>query len=390
MKKLKNALFFILISSFLLAGCSSKKNNSDSTFLDPDDIPQKFFVHIPTAEQEADYVLYLINNIRHFDTVYRNNENALSLPDVPIINSLKTKVREGNALTENDFNEVKALFINEIYDENNYNRFLTEMEKNAKIANMMIPVFESYKQKWGFYIPDKYIIHFSLYGTDGMIAIPLAITDGVMSIKIPNNGEFQFVLGYILHEATHIGISENIIQRYNVPYWANERIVDMFITRHFLHVLASNYLMDLKGDAKIDVIFQARDVFDHLPTRVGDFMENARVAILAEAVNMAESSATIHLPTELEGAWFYKWNPNYMIVFKGNGFCEIHPSSLYIEFLPVTESNRGNFSIVNGKITNTNVDGITWEIIYRIGGNEFEFVKDGNTDFSNSLIYFKR
>jgi len=387
--KLNKVLYFLLISGFLLAGCTSQKSNGGGTFPDPDNIPQKFFVHIPTAEQEADYVFFLMNNIRFFDTVYGYQEDALSLPDVPLINSLKTKVREGNALTENDFNEVKALFINEIYDEDNYNRYLAEMENNAKAADMMMPIFESYKQKWGFYIPDKYIIHFSLYGLDGLVTYPLAITDGVMAIKIPNDGDFQMVLGCILHEAVHIGIYENIIQRYNVPYWTNERIVDRFVIRHFLHV-ASNYSMYLQGDASIDVIFQDRDVFDHLPARVGDFMENARAAILAEAVKGLESLATIHLPTELEGEWFYKWNPNYMIVFRGNGFCEIYPSSLYVEFLPIAESNRGTFSIADGRLTNTNVDGITWEILYRVNGNEFEFVKDGNTDFSKASVYLKR
>jgi len=387
MKKLNSVLLLILISGFLIAGCMSQKSNGGSTFSDPDNIPQKFFVHIPTAEQEADYVFYLIHNIRFFDTVY--NENVLSLPDLPLINSLKAKVREGNALTENDFNEVKNLFINEIYDEDNYSKYLTEMEKNAKIADMMMPIFESYKQKWGFYIPEKYLIHFSLYGLDGMVTYPLAVTDGIMAIKIPDYGDFQFVLGLILHETTHIGIYESIIQKYNVPYWANERIVDRFVTRHFLHV-ASNYTMYLQSDMSLDAIFLERDVFDHLPARVGDFMENARVATIAEAEKMLESLATVHLPGELEGVWYYKWNPNYIIIFRGNSFCEIFPSSLYIEFLPITESNKGNFTIVDGRIINTNLDGETWEILYRVNGNVFEFIKDGNTDFSNPITYLKR
>jgi hypothetical protein len=246
-----------------MSGGCFNKNRSKSPF-DPKNIPQKFSVHIPSAQEEAEYVFYLLNSASFFE----GNGYNLSLPDDLLINSLKSKVYEGNSLDNNDFTQLLTLFREKIYSRTDYYDAFDTVKKAARAADMQIKTFEDYKKKWGFYIPDVYNVMLSFYGTGGE-----AFSDNVIILKISNYDDLQRVLGSILHEAIHLGIYDCIIQKYDVPWRINERIVDRFVSRHFMH-LVPDYRMQYVGDELIDIIFEDNDVFDHLPIRVGELMKN--------------------------------------------------------------------------------------------------------------------
>jgi hypothetical protein len=248
----------------MFGGCSNKYRN-DAPF-NPKNIPQKFIVHIPSAQEEAEYIFYLLNSAPFFE---RNGYN-LSLPDNPFINSLKSKVYDGNSLDDNDFAQLITLFKEKIYDRTDYYESFDIVKKAARAADTQIKIFEAYKQKWGFYIPNVYYVMLSSYGTGGE-----AFSDDVIVLKISTDINLQRALGSMLHEAIHIGIHESIIQKYDVPWQINERIVDHFVSRHFMR-LVPNYRMQSVGNASIDIIFEDNDVFDHLPVRVGEFMNDIK------------------------------------------------------------------------------------------------------------------
>ena len=228
--------------------------------------PQKFFILVPTAEKEAEMVFYFINNIIFYEE--NGYEPALLLPNVPLINSLKAKVKEGNRLSKDDFIQLKNIFENEIFDENDYILPMNTMINAAKTADKQMSVFEYYEQQWGFFIPDKYNIMLTLYGPGGSYNP----SNGNISMKISKHGIFSIdPLGTILHEAFHIGIEKIIIQEYNIPHGTKERIVDQFIHHKFKNIVPT-YQMQPMGDVSIDVIFEDDEVFDDLPIRIKSFM----------------------------------------------------------------------------------------------------------------------
>jgi hypothetical protein len=255
---------FLLILIFMFGGCSNKNRNN--TPFNPKDILQKFIIHIPSAQEEAEYVFYLLNSA----PLLEGNGYNLSLPDDPLINSLKSKVYGENRLDDNDLDQLISLFKNKIHNRINYFEAFDVVKKTARVADMQIKIFEAYKQKWSFFIPEYYYVLLSLYGTSGT-----AFSDNVIVLKVSADNDLQRILGAILHEAVHIGIHESIIQKYNVPWQINERIADHFVSRHFLQIVP-NYRMQSVGNSSIDIIFEDNDVFDYLPVRVGEFMNDIK------------------------------------------------------------------------------------------------------------------
>jgi hypothetical protein len=226
----------------------------------------QFFVNIPTAEKEAEFVYSLIYQIKFFD----ENGYNISLPDVPLINSLKSKVYKGMSLSKDDLDELINLFKNELFDEEDYKISLSVVQSAALIADQHLDIFHIYARKWDFFIPPKYNITLSLYGPGGSYN-PI---NGNISMKITKDGTFfNEPLSVMLHEAFHIGIENRIIQKYNVPHWTKERIVDQFMY-HKMRNIVPNYRMQPGADTSIDIIFQDNDIFEDLPERIRVFIEN--------------------------------------------------------------------------------------------------------------------
>ena len=67
---------------------------------------------------------------------------------------------------------------------------------------------------------DVYEIHLTRYGTGGSYVAPNTIT---INIRDKNP---KIVARIIFHEAIHLSI-EPLVQKYNVPHWKKERLVDL-------------------------------------------------------------------------------------------------------------------------------------------------------------------
>ena len=356
-------LLFILFMTGILMffGCTNKNN-----------VRQMFSVNIPTIQQEAEYVFNLIQKSQYFE---ENGYNFI-LPASNFVNILKSKVYEGVNLTEDDFIQFKSHFENEIFNKNDYMEYINNMENLVEIANQQMSIFEDYRQKWGFYIPNSYNIILSLYGTGGQV-----LSNDTILIQVPKDGDLLRILGIILHEITHIGINEAIICKYNISNEMNERIADHFLIYNFKHILPNYYLQNI-GDASIDVIFNENDVFDYLPIRVGEFMEKIQLknvpemVSITEAKNIAENFASNNNSTELEGIWLNKWNSNFGFIFIGNGFC----------LLPVAHL-KGNFIIEDGKILFSDYSGKKWTQSFRISNNELwiQEVPSSNSNYGEFI-----
>lgn len=224
----------------------------------------KYIISIPTATEEADILLSQI----------KSRNNSVNYPNTQLINDARSKVNGGGTLTSAEETALKQHFISDVYNPQDYQASYGTVNGVLATAKNQISVFEYYKEAWGFFIPEEYVITISLYQTSGMyrsntgeIILPITKANNHWGNTRPP------ALSSILHESIHIGIEKIIIQAYSVPQNMKENIVDQFMDHHF-KVVCPNYWKGTQENTSILTIFQVAGVFDNLPSRVRDFMKN--------------------------------------------------------------------------------------------------------------------
>jgi hypothetical protein len=355
--KIKQLLLTFTIMAFLFLSCGDP--TSRPAEWNPDsgqDSGILFTVNIPTYQSEADYVLGLIQDIVFFEA-YLGGITGL-VPNAPLINSLKDRVRAGQSLNNNDRDQLRALFKDEIFDLADYDRAIVSMNNAARVAERHAYRFIRYQERWGLFLPNEFNIHMTLYGPGGQYN-PWTAEMFVRAC----NWSTPLLLEIIMHEAVHIAIEDRIIQRYNVSQYQKERIVDHF-TVHLFDDILRNYWWQQQGDPTIDVIFQQSDVFDNLPSRVRDFLAGGTGGLdYSAAFNIAGNQATVSTPTPLEGVWINQANWAFAHSFQGNGFCIIFNGSPGL---------RGTFILSSGNINFSSSCGQNWSQPYRLRGNSMD------------------
>jgi len=342
-------LIFIILA-FLLFSCDSSGGGGSGGQASS----VRFIVNTPTYRSEAEYVFNQIQQTVFFDSF--GSAYDLNLPNVPLINSLKDRVRAGGTLNLNDWDQLITLFRNDIFNLADYDRAIVAMNNAARIAEQHAYRFVRYNRRWGFFLPPEFNIHISLYGPGGSYN-PFTAE---MSVRVRDNN-IPTLLDVILHEAVHIGIEQNIIMRYNVSQNMKERIVDHF-TVHLFDDILPNYRLQSMGDPSIDVIFREPDVFDHLPTRVRDYLRDGQAGLdYSEAVNIARAQATVSTPTPLEGLWINRANWAFAFAFQGNGFSRVMDGSPELS---------GTFTLSSGNINFSDQWGRNWSQPYTLSGGQ--------------------
>lgn len=224
-----------------------------------------FSVRIPSSSEEARHVWTLLNKI----AFYNNNNYRISLPQSNVIHDLLDKANR-KQLTRSDLRVLSRDFDEKIYHRSDYLNSYEIIQKSLPSANDKIKVFQTYRDKWNFYIPDQYKILLTLYGTGGSYNH----LNGTITILIKKEGRFKRgpnPLATILHEAVHIGIEKPIVEKYRLSHWTKERIVDQFMAHHFRDV-CPDYKMQPNAETEIDVIFKNEDVWDNLPKKIEEFL----------------------------------------------------------------------------------------------------------------------
>ena len=226
-------------------------------------IKPEFVVSIPTAEEEVNIVLLELSRLKSMEA--RNY--WIMLPNTSLFIEFENKLRADRILTNADRIAIKNHFINDVYDPTDYQPSFDTLCRVAERANKEIEKFIMLENSWGFNVPENYQVRMTLYGPCGR-AFP---DTGEMLIRINKKNTWVFdPLTTILHEAIHIGKSNIITQRYNVPHWTNERLVDLIGVK-----LIPDYIIELPvnlAELPIDIIFENPDVLDRLPYYVEEFM----------------------------------------------------------------------------------------------------------------------
>lgn len=245
MKFKYNLLVFII----LLTSCQGNSQN-------------RVLVNIPTADMESEYIWNTIRDIKFFE----ENNYQVTLPEGSLIEDLKIKSKLGN-LTDKDHKELKAFIKDSVYSELDYQNGYIKIENELELINRMINEIEQSNFNWNFKEFDTYQVNLSLYGPggsydpdEGSLLIFTTTLGGFKNYDNPANT--------IIHEITHIGIEESIVNRYQVPHSLKERIVDSFVFLNFNTYLPDYIIQDM-GENRIDQYLKTKTDLKELD----DFVE---------------------------------------------------------------------------------------------------------------------
>lgn len=229
---------------------------------------ERIKINIPTPEDETEYIWQNIQAIPFFD----KNGYSISLPKHVFINNLLKKARNNN-LKETDKDSLLLILRDSIHKIKDYEIGCNIIRNILPQINKVIDSLLCY-QKWGFVVFQEYKINLTLYGPGGSYNNET----GVIILQTFSNGNFKQYKNpenTIIHEIIHIGIEEPIINKFNLPHQLKERIVDLFVIKHFSELLPE-YKLQNYGDKRIDNYLTGKNNFIDLPLIIETFIKNVK------------------------------------------------------------------------------------------------------------------
>lgn len=85
-------------------------------------------------------------------------------------------------------------------------------------------------------IPHKILVFFTKYGPGGSYAPPDKIT-----VRFNKNSSVKRITQTIVHEILHLIIEKPVIQRYKIPHWDKENLVNSFFEHPKLKIIFPDY-----------------------------------------------------------------------------------------------------------------------------------------------------
>lgn len=212
----------------------------------------KILIHIPSAEDEAEYIWSTLQNIQFFE----EHNYPVTLPKGEIIEELKEKSKQ-NTLTEIDLAYLKKFITDSVYNVLDYQKGYKNVDDIRRVLNGMIHVLHKADYPWGFKKYETYSIQLTLYGSgggynsdNGFITLYTDPIGGFKQYNDPTNT--------LIHEIIHLGIEESIILKYEVPHTLKERIVDQFVLLYFKEALPKYHLQEM-GEDRIDSYLKVKE-----------------------------------------------------------------------------------------------------------------------------------
>lgn len=217
-------------------------------------VKNKISINIPTVEQEASSIWRTINDIDFFE----KQGYTIALPDAPLIDSLILKSKN-KAFGNDDFPAIYQLLETGVYSKTDYQIAVGKVAAEQQLINGVIYEIEQSKTSWDwdFKLFDTYDIVFTLYGTGGSYDP----NTGTVTLFTTNEGKFKKYknpANTIIHEITHLGMEESIVQKYKLSHGLKERIIDRFVYLMFKEQLP-NYKVQNMGNVKIDDYLKSKD-----------------------------------------------------------------------------------------------------------------------------------
>lgn len=225
-------------------------------------------VIIPSAKMESAYIWQTIQDIKFIE----ENKYQINLPKDEFIEELKLKSKQ-NTLNDNDYIKLETFMTDSLYDKADYLKGYIKIKNQSSVINKMINQIDQLKLNWTFKTFKTYQINITLYGPGGSYNPD----EGSILIFTTPDGQFKNYnnpTNTIIHEITHVGIENSIINRYQVPHVLKERIVDTFVFLNFEEALPDYKIQDM-GDYRINQYIKTKDDLMNLSAHTEDLIKKA-------------------------------------------------------------------------------------------------------------------
>lgn len=223
------------------------------------DTPPKIVIRASTLYEELSYLKFVLHNKdffekNAFDAVYPNN-NLLQNPEI---------IKEENRMFE--------IFKNYEYNQDYYTNGVKILISKKKIIESLIFKLKEICKNWDFRIFPEYQILLTRYGPGGSYSyndykgkiIMLTTREGMFKRENPEEA--------VIHEITHIGIEESIVEKYKLNHWEKERLVDLIVKIIFKEELP-DYNLQKSESTELDQYIDL-EAIKNLPEVISKFKQN--------------------------------------------------------------------------------------------------------------------
>ena len=206
---------------------------------------------------ESEYIWRTIQDTKFFE----ENGYEVSLPRNPLIKNLKEKSKSGS-LTNEDYERLRSFIQDSVYKKNDYQKGYNKIKNELELINKMANKISQSDLEWDFKEFDTYQVNLTLYGPGGSYNPD----EGSILIFTTPEGQFKNYdnpANTIIHEITHIGIEESIINKYKIPHSLKERMVDTFVFLNFNEYLPEYRIQEM-GENRTDQYLKTKEDLKNL------------------------------------------------------------------------------------------------------------------------------
>ena len=127
------------------------------------------------------------------------------------------------------------IFYSEIYDPESYVNGVKLLSAGKEDIEKALKKFTVLQKNWGFKLMPKYQILLTLYGVGGSYEV----SAGNVIVLTTPEGQLGSLgaLGLPIHEMVHIGIEEDIVQKFHLTHWEKEHLVDSICALYLKNIL---------------------------------------------------------------------------------------------------------------------------------------------------------
>jgi hypothetical protein len=253
-------LIAIVITILVLAGLSCTKGESLDGQIE--EKRPSITIRSPHPQEEFGVIWHTLRTMpfyrKHgYDVVLPDHERFKELVNLPAnIRDAKKK-------------ETYEIFVQHIYRKTDYENGLEALDDVEERIRAAFARFEELNKQWGFKVFLHYDVVLTLYGPGGHYNP----RTGKVTLKTMLDGRFKRgdPLHTIIHEMVHIGIQENIVERFNLTHWEKERVVDLVCSIKFGDILRG-YRIQSGGERNLDP-FVSHDFISNLPEAIEAYVK---------------------------------------------------------------------------------------------------------------------
>lgn len=208
-----------------------------------------------TASEEFEHVIGLVRRAPFF----KSNRYKIAFPQHPTFIAI---VRNPELLGKYDIHELQQLFIEQIYNIQDYDQAILDISQTKSFIIQAIAKLALLNDNWPFKLVDEYKILVTLYGPGGQYN---SETDSIF--MLPQSRLTTNFAQNVVHEIVHIGIEQNIVQKYHLTHWEKERLVDL-ICALYLNNVMPGYALQINGDERLDNFVDLEAIQYSLPSAI--------------------------------------------------------------------------------------------------------------------------